>query len=105
MANLTITVTINDEDQKAMKNDVVDLNEWVQNAVTGKINNCWKRMHLNWSKILLDDESFTDPIPSNKADFISLVLARPNYENAKTRNDKQIAATVAAGEAAASGEE
>jgi len=90
MANLTITVTINDDDQKIMKNDVVDINQWVQLAVTGKINSCWKRMHANWSTQLLNDESFTDAIPSNKTDFLKLVLARPGYENAKTRHDKEI---------------
>nr|BAR32447.1 hypothetical protein [uncultured Mediterranean phage uvMED] len=88
MANVTITVTINDDDQKIMKNDVVNINDWVQDAVTGKINSCWKRMHANWSTQLLNDESFTDAIPSNKTDFLNLVLARPNYENAKTRDDK-----------------
>ena len=43
MADLTITVTINDIDQKCMKNDLLDLDQWVQDAVTGKCNNCWKR--------------------------------------------------------------
>jgi hypothetical protein len=88
MANVTITVTINDDDQKIMKNDIVNINDWVQDAVTGKINSCWKRMHTNWSTQLLNDESFTDAIPSNKTDFLKLVLARPNYENAKTKDDK-----------------
>ena len=90
MANLTITVTINEDDQKIMKNDVIDINDWIQLAVTGKINSCWKRMYANWSAQLLNDESFTDSIPSNKTDFLNLVLARPNYENAKTRHDKEI---------------
>ena len=88
MANLTITVTINDDDQKIMKHDVVDLDQWVQLAVTGKINSCWKRMHTNWSTQLLNDESFTDSVPSNKTDFLNLVLSRPEYEDAKTRHDK-----------------
>ena len=88
MANLTITVTINDDDQKIMKNDVVDLDQWVQLAVTGKINACWIRMHATWSSQLLNDESFTDPVPSNKTDFLNLVLSRPEYEDAKTRDDK-----------------
>ena len=34
MADLIITVTIDDTDQKSMKNDLLDLNAWVQDAVT-----------------------------------------------------------------------
>jgi len=33
------------------------------------------------------DESFTDPIPSNHADFVALVTARADYENRKARDD------------------
>jgi len=81
MADLTITVTINDTDQKCMNNDLLDINQWVQDAVTGKTNNCWKRFQQEWTTKLMNDESFTDAIPSNKEDFINLVTARPDYKN------------------------
>ena len=86
MADLTITVTINDTDQKIMKNDLVDIDAWVQDAVIGKKNNTWKRFQSEWTKKLMDDESFTDAIPSNKTDFVNLVLARPDYKDRATRD-------------------
>jgi hypothetical protein len=86
MANLTITVTINDTDQKCLKNDLLDINDWVQNAVSGKINNCWKRMQTEWTTKLMNDESYTDPIPSNKDDFVTLVTSRSDY---KTRAERE----------------
>lgn len=86
MANLTITVTIDDTDQKCMKNDLLDLNQWVQDAVTGKKNNCWKRFQQEWTTKLMNDDSFTDPIPSNKTDFVNLVTARPDYKDRATRD-------------------
>ena len=86
MADLTITVTINDTDQKCMNNDLLDINQWVQDAVTGKCNNCWKRFQQEWTTKLMNDESFTDAIPSNKEDFINLVTARPDY---KDRSQKE----------------
>ena len=86
MADLTITVTINDTDQKCMKNVLLDLNQWVQEAVTGKKNNCWKRLQRKWTQKLIDDESFTDPIPSNKTDFVNLVTARPDYKDRAARD-------------------
>ena len=75
-----MTVTIDDTDQKIMKNDLVDIDAWVQDAVIGKKNNTWKRFQSEWTKKLMDDESFTDAIPSNKTDFVNLVLARPDYK-------------------------
>ena len=87
MANLTITVTINDTDQKVLKNNLLDIDEWVQNAVTGKINNCWKRFQQEWTQKLMDDDSFTDPIPSNKEDFVNLVTARSDYKDRAARGE------------------
>jgi hypothetical protein len=83
---LTITVSISDTDEKVMKNDLLDLDQWVQDAVTGKINNCWKRFQRDWTQRLMNDETFTDPIPSNKEDFVNLVTARDDYKDRVTRD-------------------
>ena len=87
MAKLTITVEVDDTQQSILKNDLLDINQWVQDAMTGKINNCWKRMQQEWTTKLMNDSSFTDPIPSNQADFVKLVLARSDYKNRKARDD------------------
>jgi len=87
MAKLTITVEVDDTQQSILNNDLVDINEWVQGAMIGKINNCWKRMQQEWTTKLMNDSSFTDPIPSNQADFVKLVLARSDYKNRKARDD------------------
>ena len=86
MVDITITVTLDDTDQKCMKNDLVDLNQWVQDAVTGKKNNCWKRFQREWTIKLMEDESFTDAIPSNKTDFVNLVTARSDYKDRVARD-------------------
>jgi hypothetical protein len=36
---------------------------------------------------LMNDDSFTDSIPSNQSDFIKLVTARSDYKNRKARDD------------------
>ena len=93
MANHTYTVTLTDLQQQLLSNDLYNdtdnkgLDEWIQGAVRGKINNCWKRMHREWTTKLMEDSSFTDPIPSNQADFVKLVLARSDYKNRKARDD------------------
>ena len=35
----------------------------------------------------MNDSSYTDPIPSVKADFIALVTARSDFKNRKQRED------------------
>ncbi len=93
MANHTYTVTLTDDQQKILANDLytdtdmAGLDAWIAAAVTGKINNCWKRMQREWTTKLMDDESFTDAIPSNQADFIALVTARSDYKTRKQRDD------------------
>ena len=90
MATMTITVEVTDTEQAILLNDLLSINDWVQAAVTGKKNNCWKRMQTEWTTKLMNDDSFTDSIPSNQADFVTLVTARSDYQ---TRTERDAAAT------------
>tara|TARA_E500000318_G_C3394188_1_gene147174 strand:- start:46 stop:339 length:294 start_codon:yes stop_codon:yes gene_type:complete len=93
MATHTKTVSLTDEDQKLLSNDLYNdtdnagIDAWIQAAIDGKVNSCWKRFRTEWTQKLMDDSSFTDPIPSVKADFIALVTARSDYKNRKARDD------------------
>ena len=93
MATHNKTVSITDLQQTILSNDLYNdtdnagIDLWIQNAIDGKINSCWKRMHTEWSQKLMNDDSFTDPIPSNQADFVALVTARSDYKNRKARDD------------------
>lgn len=93
MANHTKSVVLTDLQQQILANDLytdtdnAGLDTWIQNAVDGKINNCWKRMQREWTDKLMNDSSFTDSIPSNQEDFVKLVLARSDYKNRKARDD------------------
>ena len=93
MANHTKTVVLTDLQQQILSNDLYNdsnnagLDDWIQGAVDGKINNCWKRMQQEWTTKLMNDDSFTDSIPSNQADFVALILARDDYKNRKERDD------------------
>ena len=86
MATLTITVEVTDTEQAVMLNDLTNINDWVQDAVTGKKNNCWKRMQTEWTTKLMNDDSFTVSIPSNQADFVTLVTAREDYMTRSERD-------------------
>jgi len=86
MAKLTLTIEVDDTQQTILKNDLLDINTWVQDAMTGKINNAWKRMQREWTTKLMNDSSFTDPIPSNQADFVKLITARSDYKTRVQRD-------------------
>ena len=94
MATHTKTVSLTDLQQKILSNDLYNdtdnagLDAWIQDAVDGKINNCWKRFQREWTTKLMNDASFTDSIPSNQADFVALVTARADYKNRKAREEK-----------------
>ena len=93
MATHTKTVSLTDLQQTILKNDLYSdtdnagLDGWIQDAVDGKINNCWKRFQREWTTKLMDDASFTDAIPSNQADFVALVTARADYKTRQERDD------------------
>jgi len=93
MANHTKTITLTDLQQKILSNDLYNdtdnagIDVWLQGAIDGKINNSWKRMQQEWTTKLMNDDSFTDSIPSNQADFVALVTARADYKNRKARDD------------------
>ena len=88
MAKLTLKIEVDDTQQAILNNDLLDINQWVQDAMTGKINNCCKRMQQDWTTKLMNDESFTDPIPSNQADFVKLITARSDYKTRKQRDEE-----------------
>ena len=93
MADHTTTIKTTDLQQTILSNDLYNdtdnagIDAWIQAAIDGKINNCWKRFRQEWTQRLMDDSSFTDPIPSNQADFVALVTARSDYKNRKARDD------------------
>ena len=86
MAKLTLTVELSDTEQTILKNDLLDLDAWLQAAMTGKVNNAWKRMQAEWTTRLMNDSSFTDPIACNQADFVKLVTARSDYKDRASRD-------------------
>ena len=92
MANHTKTITLTDLQKNILSNDLYNdpsdnlgLDAWIDGAMTGKLNNCWKRFQQEWTTKLMNDDSFTDSIPSNQADFVTLVTARADY---KTRTER-----------------
>tara|TARA_R110001632_G_scaffold70147_1_gene163539 strand:+ start:1957 stop:2241 length:285 start_codon:yes stop_codon:yes gene_type:complete len=93
MANHSKTITLTDLQQTILSNtlynhtDNAGIDTWLQGAIDGKVNSCWKRFHREWTQKLMDDDSFTDSIPSTQQAFVDLIVARSDYKNRKARDD------------------
>lgn len=93
MATHKKEISLTDLQQKILSDslyndtDNAGIDDWLQKAIDGKVNNCWSRMQSTWTQKLMDDDSFTDPIPSNQEDFVNLVTARSDYKTRKQRQD------------------
>jgi len=91
MATITLTVEVTDTEQAILHNDILSIDDWLQAAMLGKKNNCWKRMQQEWTTKLMNDDSFTDSIPSNQAAFVTLVTGRSEYQ---TRTERDAASSI-----------
>lgn len=83
---ITVTVEINDHDEKVLLNDLLDIDAWVQGAVSGKINNCGKRMAQQATAVLKSDAS-VETMPATDQGLQEALLARDDYKNRAARDD------------------
>ena len=84
---VTVTVEINNLDEKILLDNLLDINDWVQQAVIGKINNCKKRMANNAANVLKAD-SDVETMPATNDGLINALIARDDY---KTRAERDAA--------------
>ena len=87
---LVVVVNIPNADQAALEHDLLDLDDWVQKAVAGKINSVKKRFIAEWLPKLEADPDVTD-IPVDRDALIAMVRARPDYEDRTARDARQAA--------------
>tara|TARA_R100001082_G_C4349508_1_gene153891 strand:+ start:1157 stop:1414 length:258 start_codon:yes stop_codon:yes gene_type:complete len=78
--------TLTTTEESVLKNDLMDVETWVNDAIDGKIANCKKRMIAEWLPKLYADSS-VDSIPANEDDIIAMVVARSDYKNRSDREN------------------
>ena len=82
---LNVSGSISDTDEKLLLNDLLGIQDWVDGAITGKINNCWKRFQSEWTTKLLNDESVS-AISASREEFVEQVTNRSDYKNRAQRD-------------------
>jgi hypothetical protein len=83
---VTITVQVSTTNEKILLNDLLDIDDWVQQAVVGKINNCKKRMAIEATAVLKADPD-VETMPATDDGLIAALLARDDYKNRAAREE------------------
>ena len=86
-----ISQSISDIEMEILILDIYDkdnesnpLSLWVSGSITGKINNCYKRMQSEWIPKLMADSS-VNAISASRDDFVNQVINRSDYSNRYTQ--------------------
>jgi len=70
--------TLTSTEEVALNNDLEGIQDWVDAAINGKINNCKKLMIREWNPILTADPA-VENIPADEDKLIELIVARDDY--------------------------
>jgi len=77
--------TLFSTEEAVLKNDLLDVQDWVDKAIDGKVNNCKKRMIAEWLPKLYADES-VNQIPASEDEIVAMIVARDDYKNRVVRD-------------------
>ena len=84
----TITIQITDLEEKILNDDLLDIENWVKDAVIGKINSCKKRLLIKAQAGILNDADI-DVMPATADGLIQLWISTDNYKNAQQRQESK----------------
>ena len=77
--------TLSSTEESVLKNDLRDVQNWVDLAISGKVNNCKKRMISEWLPKLYADDSVSS-IPASEDEIVVLIVARDDYKDRAARD-------------------
>ena len=77
--------TLTTTEESVLKNDLIDVQDWVTKAIDGKVNKCKIRMLREWLPKLYDDDS-VDSIPASEDEIVAMIVARDDYKDRVARD-------------------
>jgi len=83
---MKIQIEISDLDEKTLQHDLLDVQQWVQSAVDGKVNNIKKRLLKEAQEKLFADQEI-ETIPATEDGLLNLYFTRPYYKDRKRREE------------------
>jgi len=79
--------TLTSLEESVLKNDLLDVQDWVDKAIDGKVSNCKKRMIAEWLPKLYADDSVSS-IPATEDEIVALIVARSDYKDRVARESE-----------------
>jgi len=76
--------TLTSTEESVLKNDLLDVQDWVTKAIDGKASKCKKRMIAEWLPKLYADDS-VDSIPASEDEIVAMIVARDDYKDRAAR--------------------
>ena len=86
---MQIIINLTDDEVKYLENDLIDINQWAQDAIKGKISKCKGRMIAEWQPKLLADPEI-ETIPATESGLLATIVAHKDYKNRAEREAVQI---------------
>lgn len=83
-------IEISTADIKCLENDLLNIEDWINSAIRGKISKCKKRLVQEWQpRLLLDPDIRT--IPADESALIDYITNRKDYKNREARERADLA--------------
>jgi len=77
--------TITDQEEQLLLNDLLDIKDWIDKAIEGKINNCLKRAAKQFEEEA--KQRSIELIPVKEAAKAAALLTLSGYKNRQQRED------------------
>ena len=84
---IKIEVTLSEFDKKVLNHELIDIQQWLQSALNGKINKVKKRLISEAQEKLYQDENI-QIIPATVSGSISLYFEQDYYKDAELRSNE-----------------
>lgn len=95
----TITVTLTDAQVKLLEHELLDIDQWVKDAVNGRIDYAMNVLADEARDVLMNDPS-VDAMPVKRDALVAVYQSRPDYKNRQQRDADEEAQRRAALDAA-----
>ena len=83
----SFTISMTELEKKILEDHLLDVQDWIEKAVLGKISNCKKRIVRSHTKTLLDDPAVSS-IPATEDAICENLFNSAGYKN---RSQKEAA--------------
>lgn len=83
----TLNVKISEFDEKVLKHTLLSNEDWIQNAIDGKINSVKKRLVKEAQEKLFNDDSIEN-IPATVEGLLNLYFEQDYYKNRVQREEE-----------------